>query len=682
VDASSARPYVVDEPVVMMNGEITRCQLACHLACAVQGIAVQLDCLVSEVVPGYDMLLGMDAVRQLGGLYISPDGASVTFNGQVVQTGALSSDLAITDKDFSAVFRGGRWVIKWHWTDGSTAPVLMNRVESYRVPDDMQPDYDAEIQEWIRCGWLQPFDGECEGLVPLMAVFQGSKDKVRPVLDYRELNQYVSSHTANGDVCSEKLRAWRRMGSNVSIIDLRKAYLQLHVDPSLWKYQVVAYQGRRYCLTRLGFGLNVAPKVMTAVLHKVLSMDPLVRAGTDSYVDDIITNNDVVTNEQVISLLRRYGLEVKPPERLVGGRVLGLRVKEKDGVLTWSRDNKVESLDRSVTRRQLFSWCGQLTAHFPVAGWLRSACSYIKRATNDLAWDAEITDGVRRMAEEISHRVANADPVSGTWNVPQSTSGRVWCDASSLALGVCLQIGGHTVEDASWLRKADDAAHINLAELEAVIKGLNMALAWDLRDIELLTDSATVYSWLRSVVEEDKPLRTRGLGEALARRRTAIIGDIIKEYGLRVRVTLVRSADNKADQLTRVPQTWLKPVVQVAATARVRDVDLRSFHDLHHLGVDRTLYLARLCFPDAVVRREEVKRVVQSCVRCRSVDPAPVTWSAGSLEVDSNWYRLAVDVTWFSGEKYLTLVDSGPSRFAIWRRSPNESESSVIRNLE
>jgi len=35
-------------------------------------------------------------------------------------------------------------------------------------------------------------------------------------------------------------------------------------------------------------------------------------------------------------------------------------------------------------------------------------------------------------------------------------------------------IDGRVVEDCAWLRK--DAAHINVAELEAIIKGLNLAL--------------------------------------------------------------------------------------------------------------------------------------------------------------------------------------------------------------
>ena len=57
--------------------------------------------------------------------------------------------------------------------------------------------------------------------------------------------------------------------------------------PELWTFQVIRFKGRQYCLTRLGFGLNVAPKIMSAIVNKVLSLDVIIRRWTDSYVDDI-----------------------------------------------------------------------------------------------------------------------------------------------------------------------------------------------------------------------------------------------------------------------------------------------------------------------------------------------------------------------------------------------------------
>ena len=44
-----------------------------------------------------------------------------------------------------------------------------------------------------------------KGLIPLMAMLQANKQKVHPVMDYWELNKYVDTHTANVDVCAQKL---------------------------------------------------------------------------------------------------------------------------------------------------------------------------------------------------------------------------------------------------------------------------------------------------------------------------------------------------------------------------------------------------------------------------------------------------------------------------------------------
>ena len=108
-----------------------------------------------------------------------------------------------------------------------------------------------------------------------MAVKQKNKTKVRPVLFYRELNSHVVPHTADADVCADTLRKWWRDGTNVAVIDLKRAYLQLRTSRSLWPFQTVVVNGERYELTRLGFGLNVAPLIMKAVVRAVLQQDPV-----------------------------------------------------------------------------------------------------------------------------------------------------------------------------------------------------------------------------------------------------------------------------------------------------------------------------------------------------------------------------------------------------------------------
>ena len=103
------------------------------------------------------------------------------------------------------------------------------------------------------------------------------------------------------------------------MVDLKSVYRQLHVEETLWSYQKVRFDGELYYLTRLGFGLCSAPKIMAKILNKVLSLNERLRRGTDSYIDDIIiVDEDVVSVEDVVNHLALYGLEAKRPEPLDG----------------------------------------------------------------------------------------------------------------------------------------------------------------------------------------------------------------------------------------------------------------------------------------------------------------------------------------------------------------------------
>ena len=55
------------------------------------------------------------------------------------------------------------------------------------------------------------------------------------------------------------------------------------------------------------------------------------------------------------------------------------------------------------------------------------------------------------MIQEVIAEVRKEDPVKGEWNIRRSQEGVIWCNASSQALGVLLEIGGVTAEDAAWL---------------------------------------------------------------------------------------------------------------------------------------------------------------------------------------------------------------------------------------
>lgn len=175
-----------------------------------------------------------------------------------------------------------------------------------------------------------------------------------------------------------------------------------------------------------------------------------------------------------------------------------------------------------------------------------------------------------------------------------------------------------------------------------------------------MTDSATVCSWMKLTLSEEKKVKTKGAAEILVKRRLGILKSMIQELGLNVNVKLVKSGENKADELTRIRKQWLACNTEVASAAAE---EVERLHRDHHMGVERTWYLAKKI--DSTVDKETVKKVVRQCPQCQSIDPAPTKHNPGDLGVKKVWSRLAMDVTHYRGIPYLSMVDCGPGRHVI-----------------
>jgi transposase InsO family protein len=634
---------------------------------------------------GVNAVLGLDTLGPVG-LHLErcEGGLQVSFGSdRVAAVASTEAQVTMSDDDFDIRFCRGKWEVGWKW---KREPMRVNvSAQPNLVADGDRQQFDTEIKRWVDEEILVPHDvtvhGPVRNFLPLIAVTQvkGEATKVRPVCDFRRLNDYIQSRPRGATpVCAERLREWRMKAGNCALVDLKQAYLQVFMDPSLWCYQAIRWRGQTYLLTRLGFGLACAPKILTAIVEHTLASNEAVKSAVSSYIDDLYIECDVASSDRVVECLKRWGLDTKPPERLGQGeevRVLGLRVGAD---LNWSRDSSIPDVSNILTRREVSGVIGKLLGHYPVCGWLRVACGFIQRsaAQSCSGWDDEVDPDVLALLKHIVRRLEREDPVCGRWKVNPNSPINLWVDASSLALGALVEIDEDVVEDAAWLRPSDDTAHINRSELEAVIKGLNLAIKWGQKMITVHTDSATVYHWLLGVVERTHNIRTRAMEELLIRRRLKIIEELMSQEGLILSVKLVKSRDNKADELTRIPSTW---DMSLGSRASPSFQNIKEIHDRCHFGVDRSLQLAREKYPS--VSKHLVKRVVSRCEACARIDPAPAfRHEKGDLQVARLWERWAVDVTHFQGTHYLTVVDAA-SGFTVWRVLRFESAKEVCLQL-
>lgn len=136
--------------------------------------------------------------------------------------------------------------------------------------------------------------------------------------------------------CAQKLREWRQGGS-VPILDLRKAHLNVCVHKSLSFPDGDLENWRRYCLTRMGFGLNVVPAII-----KIHRGHTTFRRRFHSTSDINIHRRHV--NESIASVARirhlaDYGLTRNELKRLKNGA--WLVYLEEYNTLYWNRGSDI-----------------------------------------------------------------------------------------------------------------------------------------------------------------------------------------------------------------------------------------------------------------------------------------------------------------------------------------------------
>ena len=370
-------------------------------------------------------------------------------------------------------------------------------------------------------------------------------------------------------------------------------------------------------------------------------------------------------------------METKEPERLGSCRVLGLKTYKKGDSVYWKRDNDPPTTSDHMSKRQIFAFTGGVLGHYPVAGRLRLMCSMLKRGCQDQNWDDQGNEDVQEKVIEIVNEMKSND-VGGKWTANINGLNSVWCDASQIAMAIVVEDSdGSIIEDGSWLRKTNDPMHINLAELEAVLKGIKCAINWKMKKFQILSDSQTVVSWITTTLNSTSKVKVVGLSEILVKRRLNIISNIIRECSVDISIKYVPSSNNKADALTRMKQSWIHFAEQTPLSQTYNL--LKEIHNVAHAGAIPTFNEAKA--KNKNVSMKLARKVISDCNKCQSIDPAPVQWESHRLEVDEVWERVGVDTVHYNQRCFLSMVDHGPSRFAIWRLLSNEREESIVSTL-
>ena len=104
--------------------------------------------------------------------------------------------------------------------------------------------------------------------------------------------------------------------------------------------------------------------------------------------------------------------------------------------------------------------------------------------------------------------------------------------------------------------------------------------------------------------------------------------------------------------------------IELVCAANSNELESARIQDIHqssgHFGKKPTLYFVQLVSPRAP--KAAVREAVRNCDKFQSINPAPVYWKIGRLDVGKNWSGVEMDVTHW---QYLTLINCSSNRFAI-----------------
>ena len=107
------------------------------------GCPINVEVLVADrKLLGFDLLLGFDIIKKLGGEYMARDG-TVSFP-QLDRP--VCEAITINKSDFHAEFDHKKiWVVSWKWSENHLPPELENKSTEYLVPKQLRVEFDNEL---------------------------------------------------------------------------------------------------------------------------------------------------------------------------------------------------------------------------------------------------------------------------------------------------------------------------------------------------------------------------------------------------------------------------------------------------------------------------------------------------------------------------------------------------------
>ena len=425
--------------------------------------------------------------------------------------------------------------LAWRWNPPRAPALRVSRPHRATPPSIL-----ARVQGLLADGVIEPARGPVF-LNRLFEVPKKDSDTPRLVLDVSRLNTHITPYKFKMTTVAS-VRLALRSGCYMASLDLKDAYWHVPIARSFRPFLAFSAGGRNFQFRVMPFGLNIAPRVFSRMLHPV--QQALVRAGVQvlMYLDDWMVyasspEDCVRMVDKTLEIGRSMGLlfnleksHLCPTQTL---QWLGMEWNSVLGVLSLSVENRsrcVRKLFRtvhasSISLRQWESLLGSLNyaAQVVPLGRLRTrrlirlGLSHFSRTDRDTLVSPP-RRGVRLLRWWLlEDRLSSRAP----W-VPPAPCMSLTTDASDSGWGY-QSSRGH--QGAGMWDKAQAQWHINVKELRTVY--IALLREPDLRQcvVRVLMDNMTSVHCVnkQGTVRSSSLLRTSELLLEEAHRRGLLL---------------------------------------------------------------------------------------------------------------------------------------------------------------
>ena len=319
---------------------------------------------------------------------------------------------------------------------------------------------DAKVNKLLSMGAIKAIPFSKENFYSRLFLVPKKEGAYRPVIDLSRLNKFIeNSHFQMENISCLKTLLRRR--DFMTSIDLKDAYLSVHVHKSSQKYLCFQWRNRCYAFLGLLFGLNTAPRVFTRLLKPVAAYVRKRGIRIIVYLDDFLTLGSSIEDSKVntqltLDLLQWLGFTINWEKSLLvptqSLTFLGLSIDSQTMSLSLPEkkvldiQNKCQSLisNPTTSARAVASLIGTLEAARP-AIW--QAPLHYRQLQIQLikslqaSWDNDETlmSLNSNARTELQWWLHNITPVNGSTINPPAPELYITSDASKAGWGACCQ---------------------------------------------------------------------------------------------------------------------------------------------------------------------------------------------------------------------------------------------------